>query len=117
VTNTWVIPALIGAAVVGLLAIPAWLGQRSMNSERRGLLEGGAVAEAEILGYEETPDGLLVVYSFTPLEAQRPVTCRKMIGASEQRLGVGTLAEVRYKPSHPTISLLVQHARTQLPAS
>jgi len=103
--------ALLGVAY----ALPFFFAARGMDAERKTLLAKGALAEAEVLGYERVEEGLLVHYRFLPAGRASPVECRRLASPDEPQFTLGTKVPVRYKASHPSISILVPYARSQSP--
>ena len=84
----------------------AYLGDRSQKVAKTKLLHEGARAAAEIVGYEDTDDGLFVRYRFTPHGKSQTIECTMQMGFLDERLPEGTKIPVRYMRSYPSISML-----------
>lgn len=106
----------LAIAIASPLVLVAVLGGRSQNSERAKLLASGALGEAEILGYERG-EFHLVSYQFMPSGEATPIKCKKIIAHTEEQYVVGSKVPVRYKAEHPSVSLLVPYATSQVPTS
>ena len=112
-TLTGIVLAIV---VIGPMLVLMVLTQKAQHKERQQLIDTGTLGEAEIIGYDKD-EYLYVHYRFTPMHADRAIECRKIIGTLDTQYPVGTKVAVRYQRQHPSISILVPYADSQIPTS
>ena len=82
-------------------------GRKNANAR---LLARGVVVEGEVLKcdvYRSRVTGTDITFRYCPAGSRTPITVTRRLDAPPVELPVGERIQVRYLPSHPTISLLV----------